>query len=192
MDRNNEALRDVRRKISEVMNKEEGKIVFGYRPKEQTRKEGDVWTDARGREWTVKNGIPQNVTKLDGAKIPLWCPQCSRVMKHKLDNKFYRRTGACMDCMFEKETELKRLGKWEEYSNEILKKNYIDYIKDKIQELQDYYDNVSAPEFIHADNEKILMVERWGIDIDSVKADLMRDMDILKDHLARVEQGVGT
>lgn len=189
MDANNEALRDVRRKISEVMQKEDNKIVFGYRPNEVERKEGDVWTDANGKEWTIKNGIRQNITKLDGAKVPLWCPKCSRVMKHRLDVKFYRRTGACMECMFELETQLKMDGRWEEYSNNKLRENYIAFLKDKIQELEDYHENITAPEFIHADNEKILMVERWGIDIDGARADLMKDITELKAHLELVEAG---
>ena len=39
----------------------------GYTKKEEFRKEGDIWEED-GRKWTIKDGIKQNITKLDRAK----------------------------------------------------------------------------------------------------------------------------
>jgi hypothetical protein len=39
----------------------------GYSKKHQFHEEGDVWEED-GRQWTIKNGIKQNITKLDKAK----------------------------------------------------------------------------------------------------------------------------
>ena len=61
-------INDVRRKINEVLTKEDNRITVGWRPPTKDYKEGDVWTDAEGKKWTIKNGIKQNVTKLDTAK----------------------------------------------------------------------------------------------------------------------------
>ena len=36
----------------------------GYSKKEIVRQEGDVWEED-GRQWTVKDGIKQNITRLD-------------------------------------------------------------------------------------------------------------------------------
>ena len=49
--------------------------------------------------------------------------------------------------------------------------------------------NISQPEFIHADNEKILMIERWNVDLDTVKKDLLEEINKLKEHLTKVEAG---
>ena len=58
----------------------------GFSKKEEFHQEGDIW-EADGRVWTIKNGIKQNITKLDKAKkahvMPLLCPKCNRVMKKK-------------------------------------------------------------------------------------------------------------
>ena len=43
----------------------------GYRKKETFHKEGDVWEED-GRKWTIKDGIKQNVTKMDRAKKSLF------------------------------------------------------------------------------------------------------------------------
>ena len=75
------ALRDVRKRIGEVMNKEEQKITVGWRPEQVDRNEGDVWVGLDGRQWTKKNGVVQVITKLDGLKTPWWCPKCNTPLK---------------------------------------------------------------------------------------------------------------
>lgn len=193
MSKNEEALNNVRRKVAEKLNKDEKRLVFGWRGEsEPTRKEGDVWEEADGRKWTIKNGIRQNVTKLDSAKTPYWCPRCTKPMNHRFDIKFWRIRGHCMDCVIKDETELRREGKWKEYENKIMLRNYIASVQDKIAELQNYYDTVSKPEFIDADDTKILMVERWDVDLDKVKSDILKDIETLKGYLTETIAKYGT
>ena len=48
----------------------------GYTKTTEDHIEGDTWEES-GRTWTIKNGIKQNVTKLDGFKkvsVPMFCP----------------------------------------------------------------------------------------------------------------------
>lgn len=193
MFKNEEALNNVRRKVAEKLNKDGKRLVFGWRGEpEPDRKEGDVWTDVNGRKWTVKNGIRQSVTKLDDAKTPWWCPRCSKPLNHRFDIKFWRIRGHCMDCVIKDETELRREGKWKEYENKIMLRNYIASVQDKIAELQNYYDTVSKPEFIDADDTKILMVERWDVDLDKVKSDILKDIETLKGYLTETIAKYGT
>jgi hypothetical protein len=193
MFKNQDTLNDVRRKVGEVMKKEGDKLIFGWRGEpEPTRKEGDVWEDSTGKQWTIKNGIRQNVTKLDTAKTPYWCPRCNKPMNHRFDIKFWRIRGHCMDCVIKDETEIRRQGKWEEYERKVMLRNYIAEVNDKIAELQEYHDTVSKPEFINADETKILMVERWDVDIDKVKADLRKDIELLKENLRVTIEQYGT
>ena len=39
----------------------------GFTNKQEFYSEGDIW-EADGRNWTIKDGIKQNITKLDKAK----------------------------------------------------------------------------------------------------------------------------
>jgi hypothetical protein len=191
--KNENALNDVRRKVGEVMKKEGDKLIFGWRGEpEPTRIEGDVWEDSTGKQWTIKNGIRQSVTKLDSAKTPWWCPRCNKPMNHRFDIKFWRIRGHCMDCVIKDETEIRRQGKWEEYERKVMLRNYIAEVTDKIAELQHYQDTVSKPEFINADETKILMIEKWDVDIDKVKADLQKDIDMLKENLRVTIEQYGT
>ena len=60
---------------------------IGYTKKQEHYHEGDVWEED-GRTWTIKNGLKQNVTKLDSfkqmANLPLFCPSCNKLMKKHL------------------------------------------------------------------------------------------------------------
>ena len=194
MFKNKDALNDVRRKLAEVTKREGEKIVFGWRGEpEPTRKEGDIWEE-NGRKWTIKNGIRQNVTKLDDAKTPWWCPKCSKPLNHRLDMKFWRIRGYCFDCLIKEESEIRRQGKWEEYERKIMLRNYIAEVKDKISELQSYYNEVSKPEFlIMNEHEKtVLMMEKWDVNVDQIKEDLQKDITILQQNLAETIEKYGT
>lgn len=186
MFKNEEALNNVRRKVAEQLKKDGNKLVFGWRGEpEPTRKEGDVWEDVNGRRWTIKNGIRQTVTKLDDAKTPWWCPRCRKPLNHRFDMKFWRIRGHCMDCVIKDETEIRRQGKWDEYERKVMLRNFIAQIEDKIAELQSYHDEASKPEFlIMNEHEKtVLMMEKWDIDINKLKADLKRDIEELQNIL---------
>lgn len=195
MFKNQEALNNVRRKVAEKLKQDDQRLVFGWRGEaEPTRQEGDVWQDVNGRTWTIKNGIRQTVTKLDDAKTPWWCPKCSKPMNHRLDIKFWRIRGHCMDCNVKLETELRRQGKWEEFERNTMLRNYIAQIKDKIEELTSYHNEISKPEFlIMNENEKtVLMMEQWDVNIDQIKTDLQKDIDYLQTHLKETIEKYGT
>jgi hypothetical protein len=185
---NHEAINNVRRKINEVMKQTDERIVVGWRPSMDDYKEGDVWEGTDGRMWTIKNGIKQTVTKLDAAKTPWFCPECSKAMSHRFDIKSYNTLGKCYDCAVREETKMRYEGTWEEHSRKQLQANYIAGLKEKIAELQHYHDTVSSPEFVHADNEKILMIEKWNVDIEKIKTDLRTDIEQLKIHLQEITE----
>ena len=108
------AINNVRRKINEVMKKTDEKIVVGWRPDYVKREEGEEWVDADDKRWTVRNGIIQNITKLDSAKMPWFCPSCEKIMNHRLDTKYWRLRGKCMSCVIVDETKMRAEGKWKE------------------------------------------------------------------------------
>jgi len=115
---------DVQRMRNLIQGKqdESTKTIVGFTKKKEFYEEGDIW-EADGRTWTIKDGIRQNVTKLDKAKkahvMPLLCPKCNKVMKKKLDKQYYNIHKFCFDCVVDFEHELKKTGKWEEYHNNI-------------------------------------------------------------------------
>lgn len=98
----------------------------GYEKKREKHREGDTWEED-GRTWTIKNGVKQNVTRLDSAKklaqVPLTCPKCSRNMNYYLHEKMYRIHGFCFECVVDYEAELKNAGLYEQYEKAMMRGN---------------------------------------------------------------------
>ena len=90
----------------------------GYTKKHQHHIEGDIWKE-NDRTWTIKNGLKQNITKMDKfkkmGKMPLFCPVCNTLMKKNLDKKVFPAYQKCFDCIVDYEAELQKQGKSEEY-----------------------------------------------------------------------------
>ena len=112
------------------------KTQTGYQKKFELRVEGDIWEE-NGKTWTIKNGVKQNITKLDTAKkalrMPLRCPKCGGPMKHHLAKKMYKIHGFCFDpCTVEYEASLRRAGLYEQYEKRMMSGN----IKGHIQDLE--------------------------------------------------------
>ena len=152
---------DVRRLRNLVTGKqgERTNAGIGYEKQHEFHEEGDVWEE-NGRQWTIKNGIKQNLTKLDKAKklvvMPLFCPCCSYLMKKKNDKLFYIQYNRCFDCQIEFETDLRKLGLWEEYEKTIINSD-IDFM------IKDY--STWMDETINGSNESFITeagdVEKW-------------------------------
>lgn len=115
-------------------------IQVGYNKNYLHHEEGDIWEEGDVK-WTIKDGIKQNITKLDKAKslvnTPLFCPNCNKLMKGKNNPIYYKIHKKCFDCVVEFEHQLKKEGKWEEYQNNIINDElenkllgYKEYIKD--------------------------------------------------------------
>ena len=94
----------------------------GYSKKYEYYKEGDIW-EADGRKWTIKNGIKQNITKMDKfkkmGKTPLFCPECGTIMKKHLDTKVFPAYQKCFDCVVDYEAQLQKEGKLEEFHQQL-------------------------------------------------------------------------
>ena len=141
-------------------------VGIGYNgPQEEEHKEGDIWQQG-GRTWTIKDGIKENVTKLDKFKkvaVPLFCPNCKQVMDKQLDPFYYKAYGECVDCRATTETQMKLSGKWQSHINE----TFNDEIDHQIQEYKSYFESVLSDgnEGYVSENGE---VQKWvgGIDKD--------------------------
>lgn len=106
---------------------------IGYTKQQQFHEDGDIWEED-GRKWIIKNGIKQNITKLDKAKqlvtLPLFCPSCKKIMNNKMDKLFFIQQNHCFDCQINLEAEIKRNGNWEEYEKNIINQDIDSITKD--------------------------------------------------------------
>jgi hypothetical protein len=134
---------DVQR-VRNIVNKDftgKTKSQTGYTKSTGRYKEGDVWTES-GKEWTIKNGIKQNITKLDAAKkalrVPLACPKCNGSMKHHLHKKMYKVHGFCFDCTLEYEAQLRKAGLYKKYEASMINGSIDAFAKDLTSWVNEY------------------------------------------------------
>jgi len=127
---------DVQR-IRNIVNKDftsSTKVQTGYRKSKKRHKEGDIWEEG-GKQWTIKEGIKQNITKLDDAKkalrMPLCCPKCGGPLEHWMSKKMYKIHGFCFDpCTVEFEAELRKAGLFKEYERKMITGNIKEFVND--------------------------------------------------------------
>lgn len=135
-------------------------VSSGYVRNTVDRTEGELWEED-GRQWTIKNGIKQTVSKLQKAreagKMPLFCPKCKTLMKHRYDAEFYNIHQHCFNCQIEFEAELKKTGKWEEYHANI-HNSEIQALIDNLEIWADDLMNESNDGFISESGE----LENWS------------------------------
>lgn len=121
--------------------------------------EGDVWEES-GKTWTIKNGIKQNITKLDRFKklvvLPLACPSCKKAMKvNDLNKSSYSHYGVCLDCAIEIETGMKISGVYEEKMESDGKAYMNSVVEDMEKALESWYKSEESFVNEHGD------VENW-------------------------------
>jgi len=159
---------------------------IGYTKEYVEHKEGDVWEE-NSKQWTIKNGIKQTVTKLDAVRkrvtMPLNCPQCKAPMKNRLDKTMYLIHSMCFDCVVKHETKLKTEGKFEEYQLNINKQGLAYHLKEMENVLLDLLMNSNEESFVTEGGD----IETWkGNDVlrQAAIKDLQEYIQKIKDTLA--------
>lgn len=152
--------RDVERLRNLVKGKygERTTVGIGYTKAKEFHNEGDVWEED-GRKWTIKNGIKQNITKLDSAKqgvvLPLFCPKCSKSMKPHLDKQWFIINGHCYNCQVDYEFQLRKEGKFDEMEKQVVN----DHLEGITKDFEIWFDEMinSKESFITEDGD----IEKW-------------------------------
>tara|TARA_Y100001973_G_scaffold5631_1_gene7852 strand:+ start:877 stop:1338 length:462 start_codon:yes stop_codon:yes gene_type:complete len=99
-------------------------IQKGYEGKTvQQRKEGEEWTDARGRSWKIEDGKRKQITKIPPRGFDK-CDDCEKLILKTIDQDTYNRMGRCYYCQIDFEMKLKREGKWEDWVKEMETKRW--------------------------------------------------------------------
>ena len=99
-------------------------IQKGYEGKTvQQRKEGEEWTDARGRSWKIEDGKRKQITKIPPRGFDK-CDDCEKLILKTIDQDTYNRMGRCYYCQIDFEVNLKRQGKWEDWVKEMETKRW--------------------------------------------------------------------
>tara|TARA_A100001201_G_scaffold5655_1_gene9878 strand:+ start:566 stop:1141 length:576 start_codon:yes stop_codon:yes gene_type:complete len=175
---------DIQR-VRNIVNKDftaSTKLQTGYRKVKKNYKEGDVWEES-GKTWTIKDGIKQNITKLDGAKkalrIPLKCPKCKGSLEHWLAKKMYKIHGFCFDCTVDMEADLRKAGLYEDYERRMITGNIKEFVKDIENWVINSLDDKNS--FVTEAGD----VEDWGNMSNKAKKEILDNLKGYTDHIRK-------
>ena len=172
-------------RVRNIVNKDftaSTKLQTGYRKVKKNYKEGDVWEES-GKTWTIKDGIKQNITKLDGAKkalrIPLKCPKCGGSMEHWLSKKMYKIHGFCFNCTVDMEADLRKAGLYEDYERRMITGNIKEFVKDIENWVMNSLDDKNS--FVTEAGD----VEDWGNMSNKAKKEILDNLKGYTDHIRK-------
>ena len=151
-------------KESERQNKALGDVLAGRTTEKR------VMVGYEGKKQESGDQISRMTDLMKEARMPMFCPECDKIMKKRLDDKMWRMFGHCFDCQVTIENKLRIEGKYEEWAENKIRKNKIAFIKDQIQAISEWKD-MKAPEFYNnvGVNYPMLEKEKWDVDMDKVQ-----------------------
>ena len=151
-------------KESERQNKVLGDLLAGRTPEKR------VMVGYEGKKQSSGDQISRMTDIMKDVRMPMFCPECDKIMKKRLDDKMWRMFGHCFDCQIKIENKLRIEGKYEEWAEKKIRKNKIAFIKDQIQAISEWKD-MKAPEFYNnvGVNYPELEKEKWDVDMEKVQ-----------------------
>lgn len=111
--------------------------------KYKVREIGETWTDSDGRTWEQRDGYIMKVPKMERFNMPMFCPECDKIMNKNLDDKMWARTGKCFDCVIKEETAMRAAGTYELYEKEKILANMKSWVKDMEAGLETFFENIN-------------------------------------------------
>ena len=115
-------------------------IQTGYEAKTtHQRKEGEEWTDARGRSWKIEDGKRKQITKVPPRGFDK-CKGCEKLILKTIDQETYDRFQKCQYCQIDFEMKLRKEGKWKDWVQEQEKKRWEAVLAEYESEMKDIKD----------------------------------------------------
>tara|TARA_Y100000114_G_scaffold137876_1_gene140477 strand:- start:672 stop:1202 length:531 start_codon:yes stop_codon:yes gene_type:complete len=155
-------------KETERQNKVLGDLLSGKTPEKRIMVGYESSKEKQGDKVSKMTELMQE------ARMPLFCPNCKKVMKKRLDNKMWNLYNHCFDCQIEFENKLRIEGKYKDWEKKKIKDNKISFLKEQIQAIKEWRD-MKAPEWYNnvGVNTPELEKEKW--DVDTTQIQLIAD-----------------
>ena len=119
-------------KDAERQNKALGNLLKG----EKVEKRAMVgYTPEQKEKGDIKSELTDIMSEV---RMPLFCKECKKTMKKKLDDKFWRLFGHCWECQIQFEHELRLEGKYDDWSTNRAKNNQKAWVEDMIVGIEEW------------------------------------------------------
>ena len=151
-------------KEQERQNKVLGDLLSGREPEKR------IFVGYEGKKQESGDKVSRLSDIMAEVRMPWFCPECKKVMKSRLDDKFWRTMGHCFNCQVEIENKKRIEGTYEEWAQEKVLKNKVSFIKNALEEI-DGFINTPLPVFWNqtAADGATMDKEEWTADMTALK-----------------------
>ena len=121
------------------------------------------------------------------ARMPWFCPKCTKTMKKRLDDKMWFLYGHCFDCQVNIEHKMRIEGTYDDWASQKAVSNKLSWIQDQKEKLIEFK-NQKQPEFhnqVAADGYSVDK-EKWNVDFKKLK----EQADEALNHLQKLEDSL--
>ena len=169
-------------KETERQNKVLGDLLAGREPEKR------IMVGYNEPKQKKKDNISRMTELMQDVRMPWFCPNCKKVMKQRLDNKFWMKFNHCFECQIEIENKMRIAGTYDEWEKNKVKENKIAFVKDQIQAIKEWRET-KAPEWLNnvGVNYPELEKEKWNIDMDKFKDDADEALQKYEEVLEQLE-----
>ncbi len=123
-------------------------------------------------------------------RVPLFCPECKKTMKKKLDNKFWRMMGHCFDCQVDYENELRIKGEFDNWAQQKMLENQKSQLKDLEQSIDDFEKTGGKKEWFNnvGVNTPMLESDKWEMGEKEFEKTIQEARDFIREKKEIVEK----
>ena len=173
-------------KEAERQNKVLGDLLAGREPEKRIM----VGYDSGNEPLKQGDKIDRLSDIMKEVRMPYFCPSCEKVMKKRLDDKFWRLMGHCFDCQIDYENKLRIKGEFDEWAQSKVLENQKAYLKDLEQSLDDFEKTGGKKEWFNqvgVDNPE-LEAEKWEMGEKEFEKTISDARDFIREKRGLVEE----
>ena len=134
-----------------------------------------------------KKRIDEKFEATKEARVPWFCPECTRVMKKRLDDRMWYLYGHCFECQVRVENKLRIEGTYDEWAEKKIIANKLAWITEQKQSIEEFK-NQKAPEFLEQFRPDGYSVDRetWKMNSEGIT----KQADEALEHLQKLEDSL--
>ena len=168
-------------KEQERQNKVLGDLLAGREPEKR------IMVGYEGQKET--KAVESDLTKImKDVRMPMFCPECKKVMKKKLDNKFWRLMGHCFDCQVKVENKLRITGEYETWERRKILENKKSFLHDLKQSIDEFEKTEGKAEFFNSVGVKDVELEKEKWEMGDEKFDKL--VTEARDYIQSLEEAI--
>ena len=136
---------------------------------------------------TEQKRINEKLEVTKAGRMPWFCPECTKVLKRRIDEKMWYLYDHCFNCQIKVENKMRIKGTYDKWAEKKIIANKLAWITDQKQSIEEFK-NQKAPEFMEQFRPDGYSVDRetWKMNSEGIT----KQADEALEHLQKLEDSL--